>query len=159
MLNQAILETFKQYVKDNKQDINAHISYGYLLFTKAVFSTEPKNIFALYKDSRKILKHALKLDSNNWRAQMTIATLYKHAPGEMKLTDDAIDILEKVIADQEQSDVQNEYSQAYKDLSYVYEQLGEYDKAVLARNRGAEFFPDEPYFKDVSDSVDIVLSE
>ena len=155
---EAILEAFKQYTKDNPQEVDAHITYGYLLFTKAVFSTEPKNIFSLYKDSQKVLKRALKIDKHHWRSRMTLATLYKHAPGEMKLTDDAIDVLEEVIADQEVSVLKTEYSQAYKDLSYVHEQLGQYDDAVAARSRGAKWFPNDAYFKDDVDTAEVALS-
>lgn len=79
---------------------------------------------------------------------MTIATLYKHAPGEMKLTEDAIELLEEVIEDQEKQPIRKEYAMAYKDLSYVYEQLGEYEQAVEIRSKGATLFPDDVYFQD-----------
>lgn len=58
----------------------------------------------------------------------------------------AIDLLEKVIADQEKLPMQNVFALAYRDLSYLHEQLGEYDLAIQVRTRGAKLFPNDPYF-------------
>ena len=144
-----LLKICEAYTKEHKKDIDAQILYGYLLFTKAVFSATPEEIFSFYKQSQKVLKRAVKLDKQHWRANMTLATLYKHAPGEMNLTDDALDILEEVITRiKSKAHCKEQYAQAYKDLSYVYEQLGQYDEAITARRRGLKMFPDEPYFQE-----------
>ena len=43
--------------------------------------------------------------------------------------------------------LQKHYTHAYKDLSYVHEQLGRYDEAITVRRRGLKMFPEEPYFQ------------
>jgi tetratricopeptide (TPR) repeat protein len=90
------------------------------------------------------------IESDPIDSRMTLATVYKHAPGEMNLTDDAIKLLQSVIADQEKLPMQIVFALAYKDLSYVHEQLGEYKLAIEARAKGAKIFPDDVYFQDES---------
>ena len=156
VLNQAIdssqyevmVQALEEYTREHKDDVDAHSTLGYLLFTKAVFNDDPKKIFEFYKNAQKSLKRALKIDPTHWRARMTLATVYKHAPGEMNLMEDAVELLEDVIADQETQIQKVEFAHAYKDLSYVHEQLGEYELALHVRFRGAKQFPKDPYFLD-----------
>ena len=142
-----ILHEFESNFAAYKKDIEAVTMYAYLLFTKALFGREAKEIASHLKLSEKMYNKALKLDKKYWRARMGKARLFKHAPSEMKLGDDAIDILEDLIAWQEKQDQQHVgYELAYKDLSYMHEQVGEYELAAQVRLNARNYFKNDAYF-------------
>lgn len=84
---------------------------------------------------------ALKLDPSNWEAQFFKAVAMSHWPAELNKGDQVVQMLSRLIDQQETQAPQPEFAQAYAVLGDQYLKMGQSDYAAQTWRLGLEKFP------------------
>lgn len=123
----------------NDPQLEVELGAAFLQQIQEVGNGPLAGVLATHADDA--FNRALELDENHWNARYNKAVALSFWPPVLGKQPAAIAEFETLVAQQSQSTSQPGFAQTHLLLGNLYQQTGQYDKAVAAWQNGAQLFP------------------